>query len=782
MDRRDFLKLSGLTASALALGACQDYNARLEAYAVRPEEIVPGMPTYFATACEMCPAACGAMARVLEGRVVKLEGLLDHPVNHGGLCALGQASVQLEYHPDRFYGPDIRTTRGQPGTAYLTLKRTIHAAFAATSRPTKLVDNMKVGVMSFGKPDFKLGDREWADAHAQTAQLWPAAISRLASGLASGRGATLILVGHQIRGHRYSLLARLATVLGAPAPVVVEPFGDEAIRVANAAVYGRPEIPTYDLANSELVILFGDDLFTSGLAPTHYTWGYGAMRRARQDIRGKLIVVGTRFGEAAAVADAFIAVKPGTHGAIAQALLPPASGGISPAAAASLTGSSQDQIEELARLYRTLKPVIALGGTEVAAQTNAVPALTAIAALNVAAGSVNRTGGVLAVAPPPLAGMAPPASASYRVLRDWADKMAAGAIRSLLLVNVDPFMAFPEAYDLRGAMGKVPFIASFSTLPDDGSALADLILPDSTFLERWGDSTPAVGVGAAVGNLIQPPVDPFFAARPVEDVILAAAKQAGHDLGYADGEAYFKAMWAKLAPDISAPGTQSPWVKALRVGGIRRAGNGPDFAAHLPTLAPPEAPAFRGDPATRPFHLVPVRSSRYRNGLGTALPWLQEWGDPMVTGAWGGWVELSPKAAAKLGVSQYDEVKVESDRGSLLLGVVVYPGLPEDAVGIPLNYSRIHGTRYDSAAGGTIWEATQKTDPGRGADVRALIEEVIEPRSGQLAWGSTRVSVTPTGRQVPPGKLVLVSKSVQPQENPALPHAIHREFKVWPIG
>ncbi len=782
MDRRDFLKLSGLTASTLVLGGCEDYHARLEAYAVRPEDMVPGMPTYFATACEMCPAACGAMARVVEGRVLKLEGLPGHPVNHGGLCALGQASVQMEYHPDRFYGPDIRTTRGQPSTEYLALERTVHEAFASTSRPTKLIDNMKVGVMSFGKPDFKLGDRKWADAHAQTARTWPAAISRLARGLTSGGAATLILVGHQIRGHRHALLADLATALKAPAPVVVEPFGDDATRVANAAVYGRPELPTYDLANSELVILFGDDLFTSGLAPTYYTWGYGAMRRARPDIRGMLVVVGTRFGEAAAVADAFIAVRPGTHGAIAQALLPSSSGGISLAQAATLTGASPDQIEELALLYRTLKPVLAIGGTEVAAQTNAVPALAAIAALNVAAGSVNRAGGVLAPPPPPIADMAPPAPASYRVLRQWADSMAAGAIQSLLLVNVDPFLAFPDAYDLQGAIQKVPFIASFSTLPDDGTAMADLIVPDSTFLERWGDSTPAVGVGAAVGNLIQPPVDPFFASKPVEDVILAAAKEAGHDLGHADGEAYFKAMWAKLAPDTSVPGTQSPWVKALRVGGISRSASGPDYDAHLPILTAPVAPAFRGDPATRPFHLVPVRSTKYRNGLGSALPWMQEWGDPMVTGAWGGWVEINPKTAARLELNPYDEVKVESDRGSLLLGVVIYPGLPEDAVAIPLNFSRVCGTRYDSAAGGSVWEATQKVDPGRGADVRALLEEVIEPRSGQLAWGATRVSVTPTGRQVPPGKLVLVSKSIQAQENPALPHVIHREFKVWPIG
>lgn len=780
MDRREFLKLSGLTSTALVLGACEDYNATLEAYAIRPPDMVPGVPAYFASACEMCPAGCGIMARVIDGRVHKVEGLPGHPVNHGGLCALGQSSVQLEYHPDRFYGPDVRSTRGTPSAAYQALQSTIQAAFASSSRPTKLIDNMKVGVLSFGAPDAKLNDEMWAKAHAQTAAMWPTAISKLAAGLTSGGASTAILVGHQIRGHRYALLAKLAKAFGAPAPLVVEPFGHEAVRAANAAVFGRPEIPTYDLPNAELVIVFGDDLFTSGLAPTHYTWGYGALRRARQMIRGKLVVVGTRFGEAATIADMFVAVKPGTHGAIAQALLPASHGGITPAMAASLTGASEAQIAELANLYKTIRPVIAIGGGEVASHTNAVPALTAIAALNVDAGSVGKV--VLPPPPPPLAGIAPPAPASYKDLQALATRMGSGAVKSLLLVGLDPFMAFPSSAKLGAALKNVPFVASFSTLPDDGTAYADVVLPDATFLERWGDTTPSVGVGASVATLMQPAVDPFFDVRSVEDVVLAASKQAGHDLGFPDGESYYKAMWAPIAPDTQVPGTQSPWTKALRVGGVSRVGNGPAYAAHIPAIPVPEAPTFYGDAKARPYHLIPVRSTKYRDGLGTSLPWLQEWGDPMTTGAWGGWIELNPKTAQTLGVDQYDEVKVESDYGSLTLGVALYPGLPENAVGVPLNYSRANGTRYDQEAAGTVWEATQKTDPGRGPDARALLGTQVEARAGGLAWGSTRVSVTPTGRKVPLGKLVLVSKGIQPQENPAMPPVIHQEFKVWPIG
>ena len=39
----------------------------------------------------------------------KLEGAPAHPVNHGGLCARGQAAIQVTYHPDRITQPLKRT-------------------------------------------------------------------------------------------------------------------------------------------------------------------------------------------------------------------------------------------------------------------------------------------------------------------------------------------------------------------------------------------------------------------------------------------------------------------------------------------------------------------------------------------------------------------------------------------------------------------------------------------------------------------------------------------------
>src|SRR3972149_4730728 len=77
---------------------------QLPPYVIPPDEIVPGVASYYSTVCRECPAGCGLLAKNRDGRVIKLEGNPDHPVNAGALCIRGPAALQGLYHPDRFRG------------------------------------------------------------------------------------------------------------------------------------------------------------------------------------------------------------------------------------------------------------------------------------------------------------------------------------------------------------------------------------------------------------------------------------------------------------------------------------------------------------------------------------------------------------------------------------------------------------------------------------------------------------------------------------------------------
>jgi anaerobic selenocysteine-containing dehydrogenase len=61
--------------------------------------------TKIRTTCRSCHGACGVIAHVKDGKVIKVEGDPDSPISHGTMCAKGLAITQLAYHPDRILHP-----------------------------------------------------------------------------------------------------------------------------------------------------------------------------------------------------------------------------------------------------------------------------------------------------------------------------------------------------------------------------------------------------------------------------------------------------------------------------------------------------------------------------------------------------------------------------------------------------------------------------------------------------------------------------------------------------
>ena len=57
------------------------------------------------TMCDLCHCECGVLAHVRGGKIVKVEGDPDCPINEGSLCPKGLAATQLLYHPDRIRYP-----------------------------------------------------------------------------------------------------------------------------------------------------------------------------------------------------------------------------------------------------------------------------------------------------------------------------------------------------------------------------------------------------------------------------------------------------------------------------------------------------------------------------------------------------------------------------------------------------------------------------------------------------------------------------------------------------
>jgi anaerobic selenocysteine-containing dehydrogenase len=70
--------------------------------------------TVLKSACRVCHGGCGVLVSVKDGKVIKVQGDPDSPLNQGRMCPKGLASIEMLYHPDRLTHPLKRTgKRGQ---------------------------------------------------------------------------------------------------------------------------------------------------------------------------------------------------------------------------------------------------------------------------------------------------------------------------------------------------------------------------------------------------------------------------------------------------------------------------------------------------------------------------------------------------------------------------------------------------------------------------------------------------------------------------------------------
>ncbi len=113
ISRRDFLKLGGAALGALT--ASQFIPAPV-AKAARANGMLDATNNgYIPSMCEMCVWRCGLLAKVEDGRVVKLEGNPEHPHSNGNLCPRGQSGLMNTYDPDRVLTPLIRVGKRGEG-------------------------------------------------------------------------------------------------------------------------------------------------------------------------------------------------------------------------------------------------------------------------------------------------------------------------------------------------------------------------------------------------------------------------------------------------------------------------------------------------------------------------------------------------------------------------------------------------------------------------------------------------------------------------------------------
>ncbi len=525
---------------------------------------------------------------------------------------------------------------------------------------------------------------------------WDEALNIFSQKVSASRGNGAVFINQHESGSFPAFLDGWLASNGMPSHISYDGEADSAAIAANRQSYGVAW-PRLDFSSARLIVSFGADFLDSWGASVPQQLDF-ADARAKLNGAPRLIYVGPRRSLTGLNADVWIPCNPGSEIAIARML----AGTMSVAQAASASGANASSLTALTREFAAAKPSMLLaGGFGSRGQELAL----AVNALNQSAGNVGTT------IRPADAMLGFERQASTAEIASLVSRMNAGSVSLLMVRGANPANALPKSAGFAAAMAKVAYKVSFSSVPDETTAAADLILPDHHFLEQWGDAEPTRGTL----SLQQPTMDPVFDTRATSDVLIGTANKMRAGSYPVDYRSWLTARF---------PGGAAAHTVALGKG-VTAGSAAPSAGAARSVPQISLAPAIaqtRGD-----FYLL-VYPHPVLGDHGANKPWLQELPDPVTKICWQTVAEIHPKTAKQLGVENGDLLKLDTDAGSLTIPALIYLGVMPGTVAVAAGRGRRNSGRYASA----------------GANAYDILPTAFDA-SGGLAMVSTKVRVSKAG-------------------------------------
>jgi len=432
------------------------------------------------TACQMCSWSCGINVHVKNGRMVKVTGMTEHPLNRGKICVKSPHCIDQAYAPDRLMYP----------------LRKVKSEFRRISWEEALeliVQNLRRTKETYGPTGF-------------------AALS-----------GDVVLLQEQVGG---GLIARFCDVYGSPnhwGPVTCY-YPRIQARIATFGNFLQD-----DLENARCVVLWGHNPSQSH-SPNLIRLSE-AMRRG-----AKLIVIDPKRTRHAEKADVHVQLRPGTDCALALGMLHTIITEnlydlefvekwtigfdklkehvqqYAPEKIKDIVGVPAETVREAARIYAITKPAsIVEGISHLCQQATGFQISRGIALLQAITGNVGIRGGFVRVSGSrlqslrladqmwnlkPLQADRYPVMFSLwnRILGEgqnvqFAETILTGEpypIKMMIVTGANPVVTYPNAARVTQALDSLDFLVVTDLVMTPTARLADLVLPAATFLERIG--------------------------------------------------------------------------------------------------------------------------------------------------------------------------------------------------------------------------------------------------------------------------------------------------------
>ena len=327
-SRRDFLKYLGFTTAAATLAAsCETQVRKAIPYAIKPENVTPGVPLMYASTYVDGGEAVPVLVRTREGRPIKIEGNVDSKLTLGTTTARIQGSVLNLYDATRLKYPAID-----------------------------------------GKESS-----------------WEAVDKMVGDALGSMGGAPLYIITSTINSDSVaSAVSQFAQKYPNTKHVMYDAISYSGMLDANLSSFGQRAIPAYRFDNAKVVVSIGADFLGTWISPEVYSVQYSKTRKIsakNTSMMGKHYQIEGMMSLTGCNADERVTCLPSQYGAVALAILNGLNG-----SASSISPSVDAMIKKIVADLNANK-----GNALVVCGSNDVNVQTIVNAINNAIGSYGST-------------------------------------------------------------------------------------------------------------------------------------------------------------------------------------------------------------------------------------------------------------------------------------------------------------------------------------------------------------------------------------------------------
>lgn len=656
-NRRDFLRYLGFSLGAATVAAACDTPIRKAIpYVNKPEAIVPGIATYYASSFTRGGDFCPILVKTREGRPIKIEGNAMASYAGGGTTARAQACVLDLYDVGRLREPRLKDSDGMAS------------------------------------------DATWANLDAE-----------IIRGLKAARAIRLV-TNTNISPSFHAAVQKFLTTYPSARLVTYDPVSSSAMLLANEQAFGVRELPGYRFDKADVIVNFGADFLGTWLTPASFASQFATRRKikgADASNMSRLIQFESNMSYTGSNADHRVLIKPSEqglaiaklHNAVAQKVGLPTiaiNGNLSNPKAEKAIATVADELMQ------------ARGKGIVLSNSNNTAEQALIIAINQ---GLENYGNTLSFNE-----ASQLRQGIDKEMTDFVEELIGGSVDAVIFLDdANPVYDHPQGARIAELIENLNVSVAVTTMPSETQSISRYSAPAPHFLESWSDVIPA----RSHYGIVQPTISPLFNTRPTTLSLLTWCEQvpeimAGEDPIYSVVRTLCE---EQIFPKQSKYATfQAFWTNTLHDGFAVLEEDARELAYSLDisTLAGKINRLANSELEIQFYEPLSVGSGVYANN-----PWLQEMPDPVTRVVWDNVLHIPLKWNGRNKFEYFknlDEdgllVNLTVEEQNLKVPVVRQFGQMEGTVACALGYGRSVSGKAGTGVGGNCYPMLKSDEDG----------------------------------------------------------------------